>query len=376
MSLLIKLFHFLLLSFIAFFISSCVHKGVGTATVSKAQEAKVAMILPQKRIGRYAHTTSTAVFAYFLTREHPFSIKTFQIADETPKEIKRVLDEIEEQGFRYVIAPVTLKGARVIAEEEDDISVYFPTIHKNDLPGSAHNIYFGAIDYRAQIKKLAPLASSPLVVMYDKSVQGLKLLEMTKESYLESSKPFYPTRRKSAAIEDKTAYDPGLEPKKKNLLSYAIDKKRSNLKYLLDNNKKIQFGSFFLNIPVIKSTMTISQFSVYDTEYTNVLSTQINYDPLLLTMTQKKARKNLYIANSISLQDDRLVQANALLSNDIVYDWINYATSIGADFFYHQITGEERTYALEMVNNQVIYPITIVQPTESHFVAVNEADLP
>ena len=362
-----KLLHFFILMTVALFIGSCTHKGRVAVPSIEDQAVKVAMILPEKRIGRYAHTTSTAIFAYFLTREHPYTLKTFQINDESPKEIERALNEIKEQEFSYIIAPVTLKGAKIIAEQEEELTLFFPTIHKHDLPSASENIYFGAIDYRAQIEKLSPLASSPLVIMYDKSLQGMKLLEMTKKSYNESTAPFYKTRRQKAAIEDKTAYDRSLEPKKKKVLSYAIDKKRSNLKYLLKDNKQIQFGSFFLNTPVIKSTMILSQVSVYDTEITNALSTQINYDPLILTMTQSRDREKLYIANSISVQNDTVIQANALLNNDIVYDWINYASTVGADYFYHMITGEERIYELPMINNQIIYPIAIMKPTNSHF---------
>ena len=362
-----KLFHLLILFSIALFIGSCAQKDRVAAPSTSVQEVKVAMILPDKLIGRYAHTTSTATFAYFLTREHPFTLKTFQIIDESPKEIERVLNEIKEQEFAYVIAPVTPKGAQVIVEQEEDLYIYFPTIHKNDLAATTKNIYFGAIDYKAQIERLTPLASSPLVVMYDTSSKGKKLLKMTKESYLESDKPFHTTNRKKSSMEEKIPYNAALEPKKKKVIAYGIDKKTSNLKQHFDENEKIQFGSFFLNTPLIKSTMILSQLSVYDTDITNALSTQINYDPLLLSMTQKRDRKDLYIANSISIQNDTIVQANVLLNNDIVYDWINYASTIGADYFYHQITGEERIYDLPVVDNQVVYPIAIVQPTGSHF---------
>lgn len=371
-----KLFHLLFQFIVVLIIGGCSQKASLLSPSASVQEVKVAMILPNKRIGRYAHTTSTAAFAYFLTREHPFVLKTFQIGDESPEEIEGVLNDIKELGFDYVIAPVTPKGARVIVEIEDELVIFFPTIHKNDLSAAPENIYFGAIDYRAQIEKLAPFASSPLVVMYDKSAQGKKLLEMTKESYLENGMPFLVTSRQKNALDEKTPYDPDLEPKKKKVIAYGVDKKTSNLKEYFNKNEEIQYGSLFLNTPLIKSTMILSQLSVYDTEITNALSTQINYDPLLLSMTQKKDRSDLYIANSISIHNDTLVQANALLSNDIVYDWINYASTIGADLFFHQITGEERIYELPMVDNQIIYPIAVVQPSASHFRVIENGKLP
>ncbi len=339
-------------------------------------ELKVAMILPYKLIGRYAYSTSNAVFAYFLTRNHPFVLKNFQIDDESPQEMARVLKEIKDEGFHYVVAPLTPQGARIISESEEELNVFFPTINKNDLNTTAANIYFGAIDYRAQIERLMPRASSPLVVMYDKSNQGKKLLAMARESYLESDEPFQPTSRSEVSLRENVTYLADLEPKKKQVIAYGINRETSNLKYYFEDNQKIQFGSFFLNTPVIKSTMILSQLSLYETNTTNVLSTQINYDPLILSMTQTKDRDNLYIANSISLNNNTLVETNSLLSNDIAYDWINYASTVGADYFYHLITNSERTYQLPMVDNQIIYPVSIVRPTGSRFEVVEEGELP
>ena len=348
---------------------------IGSATMVQ-EELKIAMILPYKLIGRYAYSTSNAVFAYLLTRNHPFVLKNFQIDDESPEEMARVLAEIKEDGFHYVIAPLTPKGASVIVESEEELKVFFPTINKNDLNTSAENIYFGAIDYQAQIDKLTTRATSPLVVMYDKSAKGKKLYAQTKESYLDSNLTFKETSRKAVYKELDEEYDAKLEPRKKRVIAYGIDRKTTNLKWHLEENKKIQFGTFFLNTPVIKSTMILSQFTTYDTNATNVLSTQINYDPLVFSMTQKQDRNDMFIANSININNNTLVEANSLLSNDIVYDWINYASTVGADFFHHQITRTERTYQLPMINNQVLYPISIVKPSGSRFEVVEKGELP
>jgi SRSO17 transposase len=121
---------------------------------------------------------------------------------------------------------------------------------------------------------------------------------------------------------------------------------------------------------VVKSAMVMSQLTLYDVNQTNVLSTQINYNPELLLLTQQKDRQNMYIANSINYHNNILIESNALLRNNIVYDWINYATTIGADYFYHLITSAHREYPQEIINNQVHYPIAIVKPTYSRFITV------
>ncbi len=340
------------------------------------EELKIAMILPYKLIGRYAYSTSNAVFAYLLTRNHPFVLKNFQIDNESPEELARILETIKEEGFSYVIAPLTPRGATTLVEQEDELNIYFPTINKNDLNTSAENIYFGAIDYKAQIDRLTPKSTSPLVILYDKSAKGKKLYAQTKESYLNNDLKFQKSRRRAVFKKLNEVYSPRMEKTKKRVIAYGIDRKTSNLKWHLEGNKKIQFGSFFLNTPVIKSTMILSQFTSYDTNVTNILSTQINYDPLIFSMTQTQDRDNMLIANSININNNTLIEANSLLSNDIVYDWINYASTVGADFFYHQITHTERTYQLPMVDNQVLYPISIVKPSGSRFKVVEQGKLP
>ncbi|MDQ7068859.1 MAG: hypothetical protein Q9M40_13340 [Sulfurimonas sp.] len=111
----------------------------------------------------------------------------------------------------------------------------------------------------------------------------------------------------------------------------------------------------------------MSQLTLYDTNATNILSTQINYDPLLLSMTQYSDRKDMVVANSITEHNNVLIETNALLGNDIVYDWINYTTTIGVDYFYSLITDEERIYKAQIQNNQVVYEIELLQPSYSKF---------
>jgi hypothetical protein len=361
----------ILLAFVAMlFINGCAPKTPYIVEEKPAEEVRIAMILPYKLIGRYSHSTTTAVFTYFLTRGEPFVVKSFRIEEESPDEIERALRAIKDEGFRYVIAPLTPEGAGIVADSEEELIVFFPTVHKNDLRTASGNVYFGAIDYRDQIDALMPLASSPLVVMYDTSAQGRKLLAMTEASYSESGESFRPTGRRNYSLQTGVPYLPELEPTKKEVIAYGVDQRTRNLGARLGSNEKIQFGSFFLNTPVISSTMILSQLSYYDTNVTNVLSTQINYDPLILSMTQKREREYLYIANSISIRSDSLSETNAVLSNDIVYDWINYASTVGADFFSYLITGSERILELPIIDNQVVYPVSIVRPYGSRFKAI------
>ena len=112
----------------------------------------------------------------------------------------------------------------------------------------------------------------------------------------------------------------------------------------------------------------MSQLTLYDANATNVLSTQINYDPLLLSMTQYNDRKDMIVANSITENNNVLIETNSLLGNDIVYDWINYTTTVGVDYFFNQITNEDREYEMIVEDAQMLYDIELLQPSLSRFV--------
>ena len=63
----------------------------------------------------------------------------------------------------------------------------------------------------------------------------------------------------------------------------------------------------------------------------------------------------MIIANSILKDNTVITDTNLILNNDITYDWINYATTVGVDYFYNRITNEAREYPLELSNNQIIW---------------------
>ncbi len=324
---------------------------------------QVAMLLPYKVIGRYASSTTNAVFSYLLANNRTFGLKTFQIENESPEAIRKALQQIREEHYYYIIAPLTAKGAQAVADADPEINVFFPTVNKNSINTESKSLFFGGIDYKAQIEKLSNEATSPLVIFYDKSSLGKQLRDYSRDSFLaihEDPQELPDTYEEAVAVQR-------IDPNKK-IISYAINKHTTNLERQLKENEKIQNGTFFLNTPIIKSGMVLSQLTLYDINVTNILSTQINYDPLILSITQAKDRNNMIIANSVTIRNNILIETNNLLNNDIVYDWINYATTVGVDFFFSMATRNEREYTLEMTDNQIIYPISLVQPSYSRFV--------
>jgi hypothetical protein len=320
-------------------------------TITNANESlRIALLLPHRQIGRYAYSTTNALFAYLLSQNINYEFKSFTIEDESIDAITQALDQINAQGFHYLIAPLTLQGSHNLMQINNNLSIYIPTVNKNDMNLTAANVYFGGIDYQAQIEKLTQYSSDPLVIFYDQSSLGTSLKDKTRDAYL--------------------MHDDQIDTK--HIYSYGIDAKTSNLKPQLDENKKIDFATFFLNTPIVKSGMIMSQLTLYDVNITNILSTQINYDPLIFSITQDRDRKNMIIANSINIENSVLIEANNLLNNDISYDWINYATTVGIDYFYFLSSDNKREYPLEIKEAQVEYPISLVEPGYSKFLLIDE----
>jgi|GEM_PF-273280 len=341
-------------------------------------KVRIAMLLPYKKIGKYASSTTNATFAYLITKSHPFELKSYKLESEEQEEIQRVLELIENDGFTHVIAPLTLKGVQNIITLGSPLNIYFPTINKKDVSTDSMYLTFGAIDYEAQSNLLVKEAVSPLVIFSDKSQTGQKLAHYEEQAFK------YTTVIDTT--EDNATQEIGLfdifkgdvqdkEPKTKQVLNednvvikHSISRRRTNLEHYLKDKEEIINASFFINTPIVKSGMIMSQLTLYDANATNVLSTQINYDPLLLSMTQYIDRKDMIVANSITVNNNVLIETNSLLGNDIVYDWINYSTTVGVDYFFHQITNEDREYEIVIEDAQMIYDIELLRPSRSRFI--------
>ncbi len=346
------------------------------ATVLSSR-VKIAMLLPYKKIGKYASSTTNASFAYLITKGHPFELKSYKIESENEDEIQRVIELMQEDGFNYVIAPLTLKGVQSIINLGAPINFYFPTINKKDVLTDSIYLTFGGIDYEAQSDLLIKEAVSPLIIFSDKSQTGQKLARYEEKAFKYSTviDDTEDNQTQETGLFDIFSEDEAKEVKTKQVLNeenvvikHSISRRTTNLEYYLKDKEDIINGSFFINTPIVKSGMIMSQLTLYDANATNVLSTQINYDPLLLSMTQYIDRKEMIVANSITENNNVLIETNSLLGNDIVYDWINYTTTVGIDYFFNKITNEDRVYEITIEDEQMIYDIELLQPSLSRFI--------
>lgn len=315
-------------------------------TPTTGGDLRIALLLPHRQIGRYAQSTAQSIFAYLLSQNSQYELKSFRIEEESPSQIAEALRMIESEGFSYLIAPLTIEGARHLSTLDPALSVYIPTVHQSEITAPHPNLLFGGIDYEAQLERLLEHSSDALVIFYDESALGRKLKTQAQQHYLQAREPMQ---------------SPG------RVYSYPLDQKSSNLKHPLQNNPAFEKATFILNTPVVKSAMVMSQMTLYEVNASTILSTQINYDPLLLTMTQYQDRRKMLIASGITVYNPIISETNALLGNDINYDWINYATTIGIDYIRHLSIGSEREYPASIIGAQVHYPVKLYAPGYATF---------
>lgn len=302
-------------------------------------QVSIALLFPKRVIGRYAISTTNSILAYLLNKKIDFKLELFDCQNETLPLIQDAVKSIEEKGYNFVIAPFTQTGVEKLSMVDSSLIFYIPTVNKNDIDTQKANFIFGGIDYKKQIEELLPFTNDKIAIFADQSSTGFKL---------------------SKFIEDS---DKNIVYKK------IIPQTQTRFKQILKGNYKLQNSSIFLNTPLVKTSLLASQFRFYKIKPFALFSTQVNYNPLLLNLTQYEDRKNMYIANSIEENDPYLVATNRLLFNDINFDWINYSTSIGIDYLYNLYFNQnsQRVFNEEIINNQVQYNVNIVKPTASSF---------
>lgn len=302
----------------------------------------IALLFPRKSIGRYSSTTTNVILSYLLHQKGRFNFESFDSKTELQEDIQEALEVIAAQGYRQVIAVVTQDGANAINALNPNLEVFIPTVHKSQIQGEiARRVIFGGISYAEQIQKLSALNPNVKATsFYDDSVIGKQMQAYTQEANAN--------------------------------LGYT---KSFNLKQNPDFQKEMKSirgqlrgTRIFLNTPVTNSSVILSQLTYHEVAPQGIYSTQINYNPSLLSITQERDKRNMYIANSIMPLDSLFVENAKLLNADLQYNWINYTTAYGIEYFYRKSVPRVKAYFKEKIRNQQVeYAIEILTPTNTRF---------
>ena len=302
----------------------------------------IALLFPRKSIGRYSSTTTNVILSYLLHQKGRFNFQIFDSKTESQEDIQDTLNAIVAEGYRQVIAVVTQEGASAINVLSPDLEVFIPTVHKSQMQGEiARGVIFGGISYAEQIQKLSALNPNVAATsFYDDSVIGKQMQIYTQEANanLGYSKSF------------NLKQNPDFQKEMKNI------------------KRQLRGTRVFLNTPVTNSSVILSQLTYNEVAPQGVYSTQINYNPSLLSITQERDRRNMYVANSIMPLNSLFVENAKLLNADLQYNWINYTTAYGIEYFYRKSVPRVKAYFKEKIKNQQVdYAIEILTPTNTRF---------
>ncbi|PAF48778.1 hypothetical protein BKH41_05580 [Helicobacter sp. 12S02232-10] len=311
----------------------------------KNSKIKIALLIPKKIVGRYSVASIDTILAYLMTRGGDFDFKVFDSGSEDSLNLSETYDKIKQEKYQFVVAVLTQAGVEnFIQDTYVSLPTYIPTINKNQLDKNLKlppNLYFGGIDYYAQMQVITTLAASASIVEYDDdSPVGLILGDI-----LDSLDP-------NIVYKDIVS--------SQQAATFA-----KNLKTQEDFLEK---SVVVLNTPVVKSGLMLSQLGFSNKKPSKILSVQINYNPSILMLVQPKDRQNFYIVNAIGSTDQKLIEYGALLSSDLRYDWVNYSTAIGVEMFFDFQDTKINKFFSELINdNQVQYVNTLYRAKGSVF---------
>ncbi|HDZ4944480.1 TPA: hypothetical protein RTH42_000025 [Campylobacter jejuni] len=306
--------------------------------VQKITSVKLAIIIPEKTIKSYSNTIINSSIAYLLRQRAEIKVKVFLTGTEDSDKIRAALDAAQAQGYQYAIAGFTLKAASELKNYSGNMKIFIPTIHKNNIQISNQNVIFGSIDYDAQISALLDKSNTNVAIFSDGSALSSNL-------------------------------NSRILAQNSNARIYTIEGEKLDFSRLLRSQGGVNNASIFFNTPLIKTALTSSQLRIYNIHPYVLLSTQINYNPTFLSLTQQGDRENFIIANSINNHDDNLVYLNEIFNQSISYNWIAYATSIGVDYFYTEFLNKksESLFDEKIKNSQVDYKVRLMQGKQASF---------
>ena len=297
---------------------------------------KIAIVFPSKVVGKYANNTINTILGYLLYQNEKFEIETFDSLNQNYQNIEKSFEEIEEKGYKRIIALYT-KDALNVIEHLDSVQkalVYFPLVNKEEAYTNNKYFIYGAISYKQQLKEILKLSNGTNSMFYEESRLGNSL---------------------------KNDYDTLVAPNYLQKSVRAIDTKYKKLV----KDKKLNDTSLVLNTPIIKSSIILSQLRAHDIKPNLILSTQLNYNPLLVSLTQFEDRVNFITANSIENTDEVLTETLSLLSADIKYNWVNYSSLVGINYFLSK--NQDGLIKNEIINNEVNYAVHLYNSTAYGF---------
>lgn len=306
--------------------------------LENAEQLKIAFIYPSKMVAKYAKPSISTIMGYFSYKNIDYNLKVIDTEDESLENIQKAFESLKEEGINNVIAlftPLSIKTLQNI--DANDFRIYLPLIEKNDLEVLSSNYIYGSISYEDQVKKLLEYSSGNYTMFYQESFLGHKL------------KSIFDTM----PIEFKVQKE--------------IKKQRNYYKGLV-KDYKLNNSILFMNTDIVKTSLLLSQITAYSMHPKVIMSTQINYDPKLIDLTQENDRENFIVANSIDDIDENLKDTLETFGSNVTYEWVDYSTLVGINYLYD--SNASNLILTQIVDNKVVYIPRLFKSTDAGFLEI------
>lgn len=320
-------------------ISSIIKDNIVDKNISKIireNNDTIAILLSSSKIGKYALETTTAINTFLLYKNSDFNIEIYDIDKIDIEDINKSFNSFNINKIMGLIPMQSINILNKISQNENS-NIYLPLVNKNDADidklNNKETIIFGGIDYKKQFEKLKDYANSNnLVELYGASAIG---------NYLHNT-----LGEKSVRLNRK------------------IDDQSARYKNILREFRRKNY-SIILNTSIVKSSILLSQIYARNVHTKHILSTQLNYTPLLFSLTQRNDRRKFIVANSIGYIPKDLIVYNNIMKENISYNWASYSTIVGLEYLINKNISIFKDLSLE--NNQIIYPIKLYKANRRSF---------
>ena len=309
-----------------------------TNIVDTEDVMKLAFIYPSNIVAKYAKSSINTVLAYFDYKGIKYKLKTFDTLSEDEINIQKAFNSAKEEGYTNIIAlftPRVIEFLQII--DTNGLKVYLPLTNKQNIRNYNNNFIYGGISYKDQVKKLFEFSNTNNVMFYQKSFLTNNIKDIYQSVF---------------SI---------------NGLSLEIKKEENSYEDIIDD-LRIEDSTLFLNTPIIKTSIILSQLRAYEIHPKVILSTQLNYNPRIFSLTQVRDRLNFILANSIDKVDDNLKDTISFYGADVIYNWVDYSTLVGVNYLYDQNSSGLISTRIE--KNQVMYEPKLLITTSYGFLEI------
>lgn len=298
----------------------------------------LAITYPSRIVGKYAKTSINTILGYLKYRNTNYNIKVFDTINESPNNLEIAFENIKNEGFTKVIALFSPNALETLHQlDTESLTVYLPLSEKSDFNDFNLNFIYGAISYTKQIEKLLEYSNINNTMIYQDSYLGKKL----KLDYEE----FIPVP----------------------LLTKSIKQDRNYFKGIVDD-ERLNGTTLFLNTDNVKTSILLSQLRAYEIVPSVILSTQQNYNPQIITLTQEEDRTNFIVANSIDKVDNKLTDTIEMYGGDIKFNWVDYSTLVGVNYLFD--LNESQIILTKIEENSVLYEPKLFITTRYGFLEI------